>query len=363
MSASREKKARQELGTDYVSPKEQKARQEAKDNRRSTAIFTICAVLFLVFVIGMAVYKSGVIQRNAAAVRVGDETFTAADMSYYYYNTRSTTLSSLSSIIDTNKSLREQSSFSEGQTWFDFVAAQAAQTLAQTATVAKAADAAGFDGGEDIENTVSDAIASLKSAAEAYGYSTNQYLKAVYGPLMTLDTFERNMRLSAIAEAYSSHLADPANFSDEEINATLEADPAKYDVVAVRHILVEDQETAENLLKQWREGEATEESFAELAKENTTDTGSAENGGLYENVTQGQMVTEFNDWCFDEARESGDVDIVQTTYGYHIMYFVSRDRSPDWKTMVVNELASEVISKLTEGVAPELLSGMKYIEN
>ena len=34
------------------------------------------------------------------------------------------------------------------------------------------------------------------------------------------------------------------------------------------------------------------------------------------------MVTNFNDWCFDESRQPGDHGIVETEYGYHIMYFV-----------------------------------------
>ena len=35
------------------------------------------------------------------------------------------------------------------------------------------------------------------------------------------------------------------------------------------------------------------------------------------------MVTEFNDWCFDESRQPGDTGIVETSYGVHVMYFDS----------------------------------------
>ena len=79
---------------------------------------------------------------------------------------------------------------------------------------------------------------------------------------------------------------------------------------------------AKDLLAQWKSGDATEDSFAELANANSTDTGSNTNGGLYENVYPGQMVTAFNDWCFDSSRKPGDTGIVETTYGYHVMYFV-----------------------------------------
>lgn len=81
------------------------------------------------------------------------------------------------------------------------------------------------------------------------------------------------------------------------------------------------KEKAEALLKQFTEGEATEEAFAVLASENSTDPGSKENGGLYENVYPGQMVPAFNDWCFQADRKAGDTGIVETSYGYHVMYY------------------------------------------
>ena len=100
--------------------------------------------------------------------------------------------------------------------------------------------------------------------------------------------------------------------------------------VDVRHILLTSstygsddkaKARAEELLAEWRAGDATEDSFAALAWQNTEDS-NAMQGGLYEGVTQGQMVQTFNDWCFDAARRPGDTGIVQTSYGYHVMYFV-----------------------------------------
>lgn len=79
--------------------------------------------------------------------------------------------------------------------------------------------------------------------------------------------------------------------------------------------------TAEEILAQWEAGDATEDSFAELANEKSAD-GDGTTGGLYENVYPGQMVTNFNDWCFDESRKAGDTGIVESTYGYHVMYYV-----------------------------------------
>ncbi len=78
---------------------------------------------------------------------------------------------------------------------------------------------------------------------------------------------------------------------------------------------------AQQLLEQWTKGDATEDSFAQLANKHSAD-GDGTTGGLYEDIYPGQMVTNFNDWCFDERRQPGDTGIVESVYGYHVMYYV-----------------------------------------
>ena len=90
---------------------------------------------------------------------------------------------------------------------------------------------------------------------------------------------------------------------------------------------------ADEIYDEWKKGEATEESFAELAKKYTAEPGTKETGGLIEDIVEGSMVTEFNDWVFDSSRKTGDTGIVKTSYGYHIMYFV-KDGKPAWKKSV-----------------------------
>ncbi|MBO4914151.1 MAG: peptidylprolyl isomerase, partial [Oscillospiraceae bacterium] len=130
----------------------------------------------------------------------------------------------------------------------------------------------------------------------------------------------------------------------------------------VRHIRVEDEETANSLLNEYSAGARTEEAFAALATANSTDTGSTSNGGLYENVYKGQMVAPFEDWCFDASRQSGDTGIVKTDYGYHVMYFVGRSSYPYWQTIAATKRASTLAEDMTKDVTSELLTGMNYID-
>lgn len=97
---------------------------------------------------------------------------------------------------------------------------------------------------------------------------------------------------------------------------------------------------AESVLAQYNKGDKTSESFATLAKSNSSD-GNASEGGLYENVVPNQMVPTFNAWCFDSSRKAGDVAIVKTEYGYHIMYFEGKNDQVVWQYIAQQKLAAQ----------------------
>ncbi len=106
---------------------------------------------------------------------------------------------------------------------------------------------------------------------------------------------------------------------------------------------------AKEILDQYLAGELTEEAFGELAKKNSAD-GSASKGGLYEDVYMGQMVQNFEDWCFDSSRQPGDTGIVKTEYGYHVMYFVRADNEGDtWMFGQTHEKGDSTIVKTDAG--------------
>ncbi|MBR3972723.1 MAG: peptidylprolyl isomerase [Oscillospiraceae bacterium] len=98
-------------------------------------------------------------------------------------------------------------------------------------------------------------------------------------------------------------------------------------------------EEAKALLAEWEAGEATEDSFAALANEKSDD-GDGTTGGLYTDVYPGQMVTNFNDWCFAEEREVGDYEIVETEYGYHIIFYSGDSETTYRDHLIKNDLIS-----------------------
>ena len=107
---------------------------------------------------------------------------------------------------------------------------------------------------------------------------------------------------------------------------------------------------AEEILAQWKSGEATEASFAGLAAEKSGDPGSTANGGLYEDIYPGQMVPAFDAWCFDESRKAGDTGIVETEYGYHVMYFSGNSDTNYRDYQIRNELRSNDLTEWYNGI-------------
>ena len=113
--------------------------------------------------------------------------------------------------------------------------------------------------------------------------------------------------------------------------------------------ITEDAGDVYALLDGWKEGAADEESFGQLAMDNSVD-GSASYGGLYTDVYKGQMVKNFEDWCFAEGRKHGDSGLVRTEFGYHIMFYVGGEEG--WlrygKTALINDLYAKFIETVME---------------
>jgi peptidyl-prolyl cis-trans isomerase C len=128
--------------------------------------------------------------------------------------------------------------------------------------------------------------------------------------------------------------ADAKKIYDERV-AQLKPEPE----VAARHILVDNEEKAKELLAKIKAGG----DFAALAKENSSDTGSKDNGGLLGYFGPGQMVPEFEAVAFKMIK--GQVsEPVKTKFGWHIIKLEDRRRKPpptfdQVKETIINSLA------------------------
>jgi len=119
--------------------------------------------------------------------------------------------------------------------------------------------------------------------------------------------------------------------------------------VDVRVIVLEG-DSDQGLLQEWENGAATEESFAELAKEHSEDA-SATEGGLCEGTTPTGMSEELRAWLFDGSRKAGDTTAISTSDGYtFVMYYVGQN-DPAWKMSIENTLTNQVLTGIVEEAA------------
>ncbi len=105
-------------------------------------------------------------------------------------------------------------------------------------------------------------------------------------------------------------------FTDADAKAYYDEHPDEFKVAAGRtasHILVPTEAEAERI-----RAEVTPENFAQLAEENSTDTGSAKQGGDLGPVQKGTFVPEFEKAAL--ALKDGEISQpVKTQFGWHII--------------------------------------------
>ena len=179
---------------------------------------------------------------------------------------------------------------------------------------------------------------------------------------VTLEQYQRMYEEYTLAYFnYATSFAYTIEVSEDEIKKEYETNKDQYDdKVVVKHILIstKDKETneslpgdqiaekkklAEEILQRVKAGE----DFDALVKQYSDDEGSVNNGGQY-TFGRGQMVTEFEEWSFN-AKE-GDVGIVETIYGYHIMKFVRKANYEDQKDVIRVAIQRQKFSKRMEEI-------------
>lgn len=123
--------------------------------------------------------------------------------------------------------------------------------------------------------------------------------------------------------------------------------------VKARHILVERESLANDLMKQIEGGA----DFAELARQHSADHGSARTGGDLGWFEQGRMVEEFSNAAF--SAEKGEVvGPVQTRFGFHLIEVQDkRDKIP------LEEVRNQIVSSIREKAVQDLLEGIRHDMN
>ncbi len=133
---------------------------------------------------------------------------------------------------------------------------------------------------------------------------------------------EEFRKMTLLSIVLKQEIEDKAEVTESEIKEFYEKNPENFKKgaeVRARHILVDTEEKANDIMASIIKGE----SFAELAKTFSKDKGSAQNGGDLGFFSRGKMIPEFEETAF--SLKKGEVSKpVKTTYGYHIIEVTDR---------------------------------------
>lgn len=119
-------------------------------------------------------------------------------------------------------------------------------------------------------------------------------------------------------------------------------------------VIVCDQEgdKGQALLDEWKGGDATEESFSEMADKYNDPSILPVQGGLMEGLSKSGMMEEMADWVYDGKRVKGDTALITPegeAYAYVVYYLGVND--PVWKQNVKNTLLTEAMAQYVTEIA------------
>lgn len=138
--------------------------------------------------------------------------------------------------------------------------------------------------------------------------------------------------------------------SQDVLQARYERDQESFEAAErrkTRHILINnDTENAEAKIADLREQLVAGADFAELAKANSQDPGSAQVGGDLGFVTRGQMVAPFEEAMFSQA--AGELsDVVESRFGYHLIK-VDEIEAESTKSFDDEEVQEELVNQVLQ---------------
>lgn len=325
-----------ELPEEDVDTKAAREAARAKAEKRTSRLYMIIGILFVVVAIVAVVWRTGLVQKNATAVTIGDEKYSAGEVNFYFENVYRNFITQASSYInyiglDVNSSLRDQVvsetaaelvGGTPGMTWHDTFMEQAITQMSVVKAVTEKAEAEGYVYPSGMMAQYEESVQALKDSAAAAGVSVDNYLANMLDPTVTEDIYNehllRMMKYSAYAERYSNSLT----YTDEELEETYQSNSIAYDLVSYEYVLIDggadgtehngttlpatqEQKDAalETAKKAAEEMLAAAKSGADLetlaaANEKATYSYSDEATYYGDNVTA---------WLFDDARKSGDM--------------------------------------------------------
>ncbi len=201
------------------------------------------------------------------------------------------------------------------------------------------------------EAEIAAAMEAAKNAAEAVEkkvetvgeLNTNMKKASITYSLQSwLFDEERKAGDTTVIEDATSHRYYVLGFEDRYLDKARSADAR----------ILMTKEDGQAVLDEWKNGAATEESFAEICDKYRDPAVSTAKGGLYEALVSGNMEEELKVWVFDEGRKAGDTAVITpegSEYTY-VAYYIAPNEE-EWYLSIRQTLLNERLTEYMEGLA------------
>lgn len=278
-------------------------------------------------------------------------TVSAAALTYFYNDTVLSFLNHYSAVIDKlgldpSVPLSEQKMNNREETWHDYFLNSACTMTYHLISLNEAAKA---EGTALTEAEIAAITARAMTVAEGS-----------YGDGVNTDAVTEARLLEALAYKHQEIKETELEPTAEEIDAYIAENKKnfKYDetvTLNIRHIMLFDTSFKShkaaldkaNELLELLKADLSEDKFTLIALEHSDDPSSCYAGGLYPDLAPEKSIKEVDAWCFDPARKVGDIAVVESEYGCHIVFIESEGR-PVWQAEIASEIVSERFDELCD---------------
>lgn len=369
MSASREKKQRQDLLSQGPTQRQLKEQREAKARKQKIILYSVIGVIVAVAVIALLVWNSGIFQRRVTAATVGGKDVSVSEMQIYYNSVRQSVLSTQQmyaaygittvtepyQAYDFDSELGDKQVYNSetGQTYEEYFEETALESLSQVYALTSAAEAEGYQLSDEGKANVDEAVASLASQATQYGYpNTASFLIAYYGRYATESAYRDVATQQELASEYQTLHQDSLTYTEADYDAYAKENPTDVYSYDYRYVYIsgaaastsdedgntveateeekeaamaEAKEKADALVAgvQAAEGDKSE-AFNTLVVDAVGESSSyadpeynLQDGILGVNITSSL----YHDWVTDASRTAGDISSFESSSGYWVVLF------------------------------------------
>ena len=309
--------------------------------KRNTVIAIVCTVLVVALLGSLVAYSSlvtsGYFLRNTVVATTENYEVDNAVFSYFfhkYYQEFNNTYGYYFP-INTSVSLKGQTCtlYSDGSTWFDFIAANAKSTLSNTLAFCEEAKARGIALTEEDYKDIDDAIASIKNAAKQAGVTTSYYTHVMFGSGVNQKDVRRALELSVLASKCNQAIVDSYNYTEADFNKYIEENP---DALVYAEYAAFDMNTSDTLEDDVKTAEMLQSYLDRFAQVTTKEEFEAVAFDYLRNVTylDDEKVTD------DAIREEVSALSTKSTY-------VKDDATAEW-AFADDRKAGDVFTEISE---------------